>query len=723
MIVKLIKVARQAGVPTKLRDDVFALTRYVVDADPWALAMVDEGRVRSLTEYLHHAQEFGVEPGEKAGHVGKRNLVGETLREQQIEMLATASAAPRVEYPMVHIIVSWRTGEVPTPAQVDEAVDIMLTTAGLDRSAALYAEHVNTASRHVHIAALRIDRATGAAAGSEWLIDDLHQALSIIEERQGWSAEPNALYYARGGAVFDAKAQRVEDSLDGSKRRVPGTEVMIRDAAGQRVRVRDRNAITPAMLNKREGILEALAASTNWAEFHARLHKIGVSYEGKGSGARIHIGEQSEKASQVARTLSLSTLQAKWGGFEPNETVRDDAFEKYRAAHKAQLARLRADRTAAVASIRAWATTTIKALPRGGSTLVNAAVLAERDAAIRQLEEVFKAAIKRCTDARFTQADAWKGAGSPNLPEIVSPSLLLPVATGYEAEWQAPAHLRAEPDEWRTRYFDADDRLVLTDHGNIIVVNQPGMPDAIDAALLMASQRWGRVRVRGSEAFLRRCAERGAVLGLSLVGPEGLPLIAVSTTTPMPDVVTEPKNAETLPLPAQQIDPVRQATIDRLLSDLAEMGAIPVRRAADGHLQVEYEDDRFAPRPELRMASLFDEDPQIQAFLRHQRESMIGAVERHLASWEVAPDKDAVLKSLAGRKDRLARAAFLAFDDPDFAAMLERIELSRLERERRIALDVKQGHERIIQPEPKRREAEIEAEMPIHMPGRGGIAD
>jgi hypothetical protein len=439
------------------------------------------------------------------------------------------------------------------------------------------------------------------------------------------------------------------------------------------------------------------------------------------SGARIHIGEQSEKASRVARALSLSTLQRKWGAFQPNERGRDAAFERYRAAHKAQLARLRGDRTAAVASIRAWATTTIKALPRGGSIPVNAAVLAERDAAIRQLEEVFKAAIKRCTDARFAQAEAWRKAGSPNLPEIASPSLLLPSTTSHEAEWQAPAHLRAEPDEWRTRYFDADDRLVLTDLGNIIVVNQPGMPDAIDAALLMASQRWGRVKVRGSQAFLRRCAERGAVLGLSLVGPEGLPLTAVPTAPLVP--VAEPKHAETFPLPSQRIDPARQATIERLLSDLAGMGPIPVRRAADGRLQVEYEEDRFAPQPVLRMASLFEEDPQIQAFLIRQRGSMIGAVERHLSGWEVAPDKDAVLKSLAGREDRLARAAFLAFDDPDFISMLEQIDLSRRERERQLAQVDKQTHVRITQLEPERRETAIEEEMPIYVPGRGGRGD
>jgi hypothetical protein len=321
------------------------------------------------------------------------------------------------------------------------------------------------------------------------------------------------------------------------------------------------------------------------------------------------------------------------------------------------------------------------------------------------------------------QAEAWTKAGSPNLPEVLSPSLLLPATTSHEAEWQPPVHLRAEPDEWRTRYFDADDRLVLTDHGNIIVVNQPGTPDAIDAALLMGSQRWGRVRVRGSQAFLRRCAERGAVLGLSLVGPEGLPLTAVPTANPVPVVVAQAKHAETLPLPSQRSDPSRQATIERLLSDLAEMGAIPVRRATDGRLQVEHEEDRFDPQPVLRMVSLFEEDPQIQAFLIRQRGSMIGAVERHLSGWEVAPDKDAVLKSLAGREDRLARAAFLAFDDPDFISMLEQIDLSRRDRERQLAQVDKQTHVRITRLEPERRETAIEEEMPIYVPGRGGRGD
>lgn len=38
-----------------------------------------------------------------------------------------------------------------------------------------------------------ISHVSGRAAGSEWLIEDLHQAVVILEERHRWAAEPNAL--------------------------------------------------------------------------------------------------------------------------------------------------------------------------------------------------------------------------------------------------------------------------------------------------------------------------------------------------------------------------------------------------------------------------------------------------------------------------------------------------------------------------------------------------
>ncbi|EPR15764.1 hypothetical protein M527_23740 [Sphingobium indicum IP26] len=734
MIVKLIKIARQPGLPTKLRDDVYALTRYVVDADPWALAIADKDRVRSLSEYLHHAAELGVEPGEKAGHVGARNLITGTLREQQIEMLATASAAPRVEYPMVHIIVSWRSGEVPTTEQVDEAVDILLETAGLDRCAAIYAEHVNTETRHVHIAALRIDKATGAAAGSEWLVDDLHQAIALVEERQGWSPEPNALYYARGGAVFDAKARRWSAGQDGVEPPILDSEVMIRDPSGRRVRTRDRNAIAPAMLDQRDNILGALSASASWEEFHCRLYAAGLSYEKRGSGARIHLGEQSEKASRIARELSLTPLEKRWGAFVSSERGRNGPFEAYRVAHKAQLARLRADRRAAVASIRDWAEAMIKDLPRRSVTAVAEAVRGERDAAIRQVDEAFRAAIRSCTDARFIKLEEWKKAGAPPFPpEIASPAILLPSSPSREADWRAPASLRPETEKWQTRYYDAEDRLMLTDHGSIIIVHQPDIVDAVDAALLMAAERWGSIRVRGSDAFLQKCAERGAELGLSLVGPDGQPLVSASPAESRPEIGAEPDQPVEMPFVSHTEDPVRKATIRQLMSDLDDFGYVPVRRLADGNLEVEYEEDQFDPQPALHMAALFNEDEDIQALLRRQREAMLDFVERELCVWPVALVKDDVVKSFSGRKDRLGRAVFLAFDDPDFAMMLRRVEQARRERERereherRATRDARRQFWPAAQFEQQRdrsdRFAAIEPEMPTLPPVRGGIGD
>lgn len=65
MIVKRIrKGARQArGSLERVAASVEALSRYVVDADPWAMAELD--RVRSLTDYALHVDSQGIEPGEK----------------------------------------------------------------------------------------------------------------------------------------------------------------------------------------------------------------------------------------------------------------------------------------------------------------------------------------------------------------------------------------------------------------------------------------------------------------------------------------------------------------------------------------------------------------------------------------------------------------------------------------------------------------------------------
>ncbi|WP_121119999.1 relaxase/mobilization nuclease domain-containing protein [Croceibacterium ferulae] len=733
MIVKLIKVARSVDQPAKLRDDVYALTRYVADADPWSLVMNDTDRVRSLAEYLRHAAVAGVEPGEKAGHLGTRNLLTGSLREQQLEMLATASAAPRVEFPLAHIIVSWREGEVPTPVQIDEAVDILLKATGLSRSPALYAEHTNTVCRHVHIAVVRVDKTTGGATGSEWLIEDMHQALAIIEDRQGWSSEPNALYYSREGAVFDARVASAI-SLADPDNQMPVTEVMVRDAAGHHVRTRDRDAVPADMRACTPVILAAATASRNWLDFHARLQGAGIAYERKGSGARVFVADKSAKASLISRQLSLATLEKAWGRFIPDPSRENSGFETYRAAHKLQLARLREGRTAAVTEICEWADLTIAGLPPQSSAALGTLIRRERDAAIRLLEAEYKTVIKACTDNRFTAAEAWAKAGSPAHPPLITaPALLLPVTAERKAHqpWTTP--LRFEPDGWQVRYYDEDDRHLFTDCGSIIIVHRPQAADAIDNALLLAAARWDVVRVRGSVEFQQRCAERAAVMGVSLVDQSGRPL-TIRALEPAPGVAPIQQPQPPLAVPDHRDDPARRVTIDRLLEDLQKMRSIPMHRGASdssaggaGRLTISAEPDPFDPQPVLKLAALLDEDERVQEFLQRYQDSMISNMERELVQWQVPLLRDDVVKFAEEIREGGGKAVYLAFDDPQFQAMLARVANLRRKWKQRDALAEKQRRQsartRDVELSHGHAPANADAEMPMALPERGGIGD
>lgn len=685
MIVKLIRMSRRKRRFDELRDNIYALTRYVVDADPWAMAMTYRDQVRSLTEYLVHVRALGIEPGEKAGHIGSRNLLIGELPQQQMEMLAIASKASRVEYPVIHIIVSWQSGECPSAAQLEETVDTVLATTGLLGVQTLFAEHTNTAHRHLHIAAVRIDPENGQAAGSEWLIEDLHQAIAILEERHGWAAEPNALYYARNGAVFDANRRRFKAGPGGRKTADPASEVMVRDARGRFITHRDRRGLPSDIANVRADILCASAEAESWADFHRRLDEYQIVYRKKGSGARIGIGEISAKASTVSPELALEQMKKRWGPFIPHPRDHSPVFEQYRNAHAAQLERLRADRASAQRQLDEWSGAQLDALTIRKDRRIERAIRFETEAAQRELNVAFTEAIRTCVESRYTSVARWLAAGSPDRPPNVdSPSLLF---SGSSDEHFTPMFtgLRAKHDDWATRYYDQRDRLVLTDHRSVIVVHQPTNTGSIDAALKMAAERWGQIRVNGSVAFQQLCAERAAELGIAIVQDGRLPVPDYTNNSHPVDRAPQ-TNAEAA-RPQPEAERAREAAIAEVIADLKRMGHLPMRRRrrrfdeGSAPLEIVVDADRFDPKPELSVAALFDEDPRVQSFLEKHRAVTLIDIGHHLLMRDVTFDKVAILNAL-GRHERLAHAALLAFDDPDFQSMLKTVEQTRTKRQR-----------------------------------------
>lgn len=489
----------------RLRDAVFGLTRYIVDANPHAL-LEREDRILALTDYALAMKEAGVEPGEKVEAYGARNLIGDDLRSWQAQMLAVAARAPTIKAPLTHIILSLHNGEHWSEPQRDEAITIVLETLGLERCQTIWAEHSNTEHPHIHLSVVRVDPETGKAAGSDWPIDDLHQALALIEERQNRIREPNALFVARGGVVYDAQ-----------------TGLMVRDAAGRytpggKTPAGRRERLPVEVQSLREAVLAAARDAVSWSEFHTALRAFGITYDKAGSGARITKGSSSHKASDWHRSLARRELEKRFGAFTLDPERETPGYDAYDGLVVKHLTALRAQRELDCERIARWLMACLKLMPTDMPNPVAQAMRQEARAARVAVRRAYADAIAAQAKQKRTQ-DQWHQQGRPRNPDVVdAPELILASAVdGAERSWSRPPHLTPRHADYATHYCDHRDRVQFTDHRLIIIVHASRNVEAIDAALQLGAERWGAVRVHGSARFVALANERARRLDITVM--------------------------------------------------------------------------------------------------------------------------------------------------------------------------------------------------------------
>ncbi|HET6526057.1 relaxase/mobilization nuclease domain-containing protein [Sphingopyxis sp.] len=691
MIGKLIGMNRRgSNAPTgrmdRLRKSVFALTRYIVDADPHALIESSGHDILSLTDYALAIEMLGAQPGEKVAAFGARNLIGNDLADWQVQMLAVAARAPTVQSPLLHIILSLREGEVWAADQRDEAIDIALTTLKLERCPVVWAEHSNTQNPHLHLSVVRVDPATGKAAGTDWLIDDLHQALALIEERQGRTREPDALYIARGGAVFDADSGAMVRDRD-------GTFI----SGWYKGRGTKHKRLPEALNRRRADLIHAAAGAHSWADVHEAFAAMNCAYDRAGSGARIAYAGQSVKASVLHSSLARTSLEKRLGPFEPDIGRLDSGFEAYRHALDSQLAELRAQRDQECARIDAWAQSIIDTLPSGADSNIRAAILAEARAARDSLQSAFAHAIDQCTQQRLGQ-EAWIASGRPAFHRAQTPALLLPgQIDGVEKKAAYPPEFVKRDVNWSTQYRDASGDLMFTDHRIFILVHQSGDVRAVDGALRLAAARWRTVRVHGPEAFLSLVAVRAAELQIPVIDSDGCPLV-VKAKLPETDIIVSVESqpvSSSWKVPSPEDDIQRRDRIASAIRFLKSHPGLPLRRIREsdnddangrrGHLEIVVDDDELDPMSQqLRRQAVFDRDIRIQAFLEDHRSKMLQEVYSQLSTAAVnrLPETRSEILALLPKKAHIRRAAALAMADHDFILMLQRVRERLLEQQR-----------------------------------------
>jgi hypothetical protein len=233
-------------------------------------------------------------------HVGYQNVMSPETAAIEMEALATDNT--RCKDPVFHMILAWREMEMPTAKQVDEAVQIALKELDLQGCQALWALQSDTQNRHVHIVVNRIDPDTGKVItpANGWTYKALERAARKIEFAQGWESEQSGFYSVAGDGKLVERDRREEPSISASAR----------DGEAH-------SAIKSAERIAQEIAAPILSEAKSWKELHERLAEQGISFDAKGSGAILHVGEIVVMASKASRDASMSKFTARLGDYIP----------------------------------------------------------------------------------------------------------------------------------------------------------------------------------------------------------------------------------------------------------------------------------------------------------------------------------------------------------------------------------------------------------------------
>lgn len=426
-------------------------------------------------------------------------------------------------------MLSWREGEQPTPAQVEEAVDLFLDEMELTGHQVLYGLHVDTDNVHLHLMVNRVHPATRKVIQTNkgFDLEAVHRAVARIEHAQGWQREEHGRY-------------RVQ--ADGTMRRERYDELQDRRPTRTRSRWRPHasGAKSAERIAQEEGA-PLIRAAASWAELHERLAARGLRYQRKGSGALLWVGTVAVKASSASRDCSLPALERRLGPYQPapaGSTVaaRGDYRADWRAATRAVRERHDEERAALGAAHRAQRDALWRSVPpggwrgRGGELNARRSLLAARQAgeraALRERQRRERALARARWGFAESSEDESRSAESAGPPARRRARLIALILLEEEAGALRARDIRdfvAVVYGRRVDYRRADapdGPAGFADRGHEIAVYAERDRDTVRAALQLAAQKWGRFQVEGDAAYRALCARVAAECGLPLGDPE-----------------------------------------------------------------------------------------------------------------------------------------------------------------------------------------------------------
>ena len=283
-------------------------------------------RISRLAAYIRAPER--TDTTEKCTYAAARGFHARTPAGQTCEMIALAEDAVRSRDPVTHYVLSWPTGERPTPDQVEAAVTILLDEMAIPDHQAIYGLHADTAHHHLHVLVNRahpvprIHPVTGeletrvVKINRGFDIEAAHRAGARIEHAQGWRVEANKRYRIAGTDGVGKPVLERTDPEASHRRRKPSQ---------QQIDAELRTGAPSIARRVIDLVAPILAAAAGWPDWHARLDAQGIRYARRGSGAVFILDGIAIKASRVDRKATLRALEQRFGPYQAREPARTPA--------------------------------------------------------------------------------------------------------------------------------------------------------------------------------------------------------------------------------------------------------------------------------------------------------------------------------------------------------------------------------------------------------------
>lgn len=497
-------------------------------------------QIRDLTDYQRAADEAA-----KVMYFTTRGFQSQTFAGQQLEMIALAMESVRSVQPVKHYIFSFKEGEVPSPEQIEELLDIVEEQYGSTGHQMMAAVHTDTDNVHVHVSLNTVSPRTHQVVkvnnGRSW--EFLHQVVALCEHRQGWRREAKGRYVVmeNGELVKAAEARKPSPSA---------TALEVENRTGEKSAQR-------IVLEEAAPILKKAAS---WAEVHDGLAERGMRLERKGSGALLFVGDVPVKLS-AAKVGGLAKLCKRLGEFRPrdealtvparpSEPVRDELLpywddyiagrDGYRAEKARRWAELRARKEAERQELKdrykaRHAELNTKGLPGIALNVMRSLMAGERAKERLALDERHKREAQALRDAfrePWPDHETWLAKWiSPEAAQRYRYQRHIPAGLQGEGETDArPRDLRDFTAEvlgtsvaYRRTEGEAGgvSAFAFADHGRNIEVAEADDRAAALAALQLGAAKWGgKVTIYGSPEYQAMCVQLAVENGIEIVNPE-----------------------------------------------------------------------------------------------------------------------------------------------------------------------------------------------------------